>query len=317
MKGTGLLALGLLTVLSNAIAALIDVTAKVREAVRDNALSIAVNNNNFGDPQMGQIKELVVEFGLGDKIGRKTAGENGNFEIKGSADTPLTIIKATYRVEGVHDYGLKEYVYTSKDLPHSEANPWKLVCQLPYNAQYTAWIQVKADLAGKVVEFDSTNPLVRSRQKVQTYTTVEGDQVYEVPDWVSGEGACYTIPAGVTVVAVKFRETGYDTRVAGSFSCNDDDYSVLWQKATRTCYLCMRSRYMDCPDRERSEWLGDAVLEMEECFYAYDLSSMTVRPVMRFMCPTTRPTGACPWQPEPGRGGESPPPPSRRKPDGT
>ena len=273
MKKTGLLALGLLTVLSNAIAAPIDVTAKVREAVRDNALSIAVNNNNFRDPQMGQIKELVVEFRLGDKIGRKAAGENGNLEIKGSADTPLTIIKATYRVEGVHDYGLKEYVYTSKDLPHSEANPWKLVCQLPYNAQYTAWIQIKADSAGKVVEFDSTNPLVRSRQKVQTYTTVEGDQVYEVPDWVSGEGACYTIPAGVTVVAVKFRETGYDTRVAGSFSCNDNDYSVLWQKATRTCYLCMRSHYMDCPDRERSEWLGDAVLEMEECFYAYGLSS--------------------------------------------
>jgi hypothetical protein len=30
---------------------------------------------------------------------------------------------------------------------------------------------------------------------------------------------------------------------------------------------------MDCPVRERAEWLGDAVLEMEECFYAYDLSS--------------------------------------------
>jgi hypothetical protein len=178
--------------------------------------------------------------------------------------------------ENLHDYGLKAYVYTSKDLPHSEAKPWKLVCQLPYNAQYTAWIQVKADAAGKMIEFDSTNPLVRSRQKVQTVTTVEGEQEFEVPAWVSGEGACYTIPAGVTVIAVKFRETGYDTRVAGSFSCNDNDYTVLWQKATRTCYLCMRSRYMDCPDRERAEWLGDAVLEMEECFYAFDRSSHTL-----------------------------------------
>ena len=40
---------GLLTVLSNAMAAPIDVTAKVREAVRDNVLSIAVNNSAFGD----------------------------------------------------------------------------------------------------------------------------------------------------------------------------------------------------------------------------------------------------------------------------
>ena len=30
---------------------------------------------------------------------------------------------------------------------------------------------------------------------------------------------------------------------------------------------------MGCPDRERGEWQGDAVLEMEECFYAVEMSS--------------------------------------------
>ena len=45
-------------------------------------------------------------------------------------------------IEGVHDYGLKEYVYTSRDLPHSEAKTWKLVCQLPYNARFAMWIRV-------------------------------------------------------------------------------------------------------------------------------------------------------------------------------
>ena len=173
----------------------------------------------------------------------------------------------------IKDYGLKEYVYTSKDLPHSETNAWTLVCQLPYNAQFTPWIQVKTDSAGQVIVCDSSNPLARCREAPQRYTTVSGDQSYEAPKWINGEGALYTIPAGVTVVAVKYRETGYDTQVAGSFSCNDNDYSILWQKATRTCYLCMRDSYMDCPDRERAEWLGDAVLEMEECFYAFDVSS--------------------------------------------
>jgi hypothetical protein len=28
------------------------------------------------------------------------------------------------------DYGLKEYVRVSKDLPHSEDKPWKLVCAM-------------------------------------------------------------------------------------------------------------------------------------------------------------------------------------------
>jgi hypothetical protein len=266
--------LGLLTVSSDAIAAPIDVTAKFREAVKDNALSIAASGDTFGNPQTGEAKELVVEFRLGNDIGRNAVGEGGVLEIKGSADKPLTIIKATYKLEGAKDFELREYVYTSKDLPHSEANSWKLVCQLPYNARFTMWIQVKADAAGKVIEFDSSNPLMRATQCVQKYTTVEGVQAYEMQDWIGGEGAIYTIPAGVTVVAVKFRETGYDTNFAGSFSCNDNDYNTLWKKAARTLYLCMRTRcFMGCSDRERNEWLGDAVVEMEECFYALDLSS--------------------------------------------
>jgi len=174
---------------------------------------------------------------------------------------------------GLKDYGLREYVYTSKALPHVEEQPWKLVCQLPYNAQYTAWIQLKADATGKEIVLDSTNPLVPAKQQPQKYTTTEGEQVFEAKGWVNGEGAIYRIPAGVTVLAVKFRETGYDTEFAGSFSCNDDDYNILWQKATRTCYVCMRNHFMDCPDRERAPWMGDAILQMEECFYAFSASS--------------------------------------------
>lgn len=97
-----------------------------------------------------------------------------------------------------------------------------------------------------------------------------------IAGWISGEGAIYAIPAGVTVKAVKYRETGCDTRFAGAFHCNDHDYNILWQKATRTCYVCMRDHFMDCPDRERAEWLGDAVLQMEECFYAFDTASHAI-----------------------------------------
>ena len=172
------------------------------------------------------------------------------------------------------DYGLKDYLYTSKDLPRTDDEPWTLVCQLPYNAQFTAWIQVTSDSAGACILFDSTNPLVECQQETQTYATIEGEQSHEISGWISGEGCRYSVPAGVTVLAVKYRETGYDTEFAGSFFCNDNDYNVLWQKATRTCYLCMREDYMDCPDRERAPWLGDAVLQIEECFYAFDLSSL-------------------------------------------
>ena len=44
----------------------------------------------------------------------------------------------------IKDYGLKEYVHLSKNLPHAESTPWQLVCTLPYNCQFQPWIQAEA-----------------------------------------------------------------------------------------------------------------------------------------------------------------------------
>ena len=151
----------------------------------------------------------------------------------------------------VRDLGLNEYVTLSKTLPHSEDQPWTLICRLPHNAQFQPWIKVDSQ-AGKIIELHSTNLLVQGMQQVQTYETIDGVQCHETEGWISGHGAYYTIPAGVTVLEVKYHETGFDADFAGSFVCNDEDYNILWQKATRTCYVCMRDHFMDCPDRERT-----------------------------------------------------------------
>jgi hypothetical protein len=170
----------------------------------------------------------------------------------------------------IKDYGLRSYERTSKDLPYSGSDQWTLICLLPHNSQFQLWMEVESD-AGRQISFNSTNHLAACMQPVQAYTTIQGVQTYETPGWISGQGAVYTIPPGVTVRAVKYRETGYDTEFAGSFRCNDDDYNILWTKATRTCYLCMRDHFMDCPDRERTpDCLGDVCIQMEEIFYAFD-----------------------------------------------
>jgi len=167
------------------------------------------------------------------------------------------------------DYGLQEYVHLSKDLPHTEPKPWKLVCTLPYNCHFQAWIELEA-AAGQQIRFDSSNPLVSYLTPTETCSTTAGSQIHEAKNWVSGEGAIYTIPAGVTVKAVKYRQTGYDTTFAGSFECNDNDYNILWKKAARTAYLCMRDHFYDCPDRERVGFWGDGTPEMNQCFYVFD-----------------------------------------------
>jgi hypothetical protein len=170
------------------------------------------------------------------------------------------------------DYGLKSYLRTSKALPHCEAKPWKLVCALPYNCQFQPWIKVTS--AGtEPLAFNSSNPLVLYLTPTETRMTSPGTHEYEAHKWVSGEGAVYTIPPGVTVKAVKYRETGYDTDFAGHFECNDDDFNILWQRAARTAYLCMRDHFYDCPDRERVGFWGDGTPEMDQCFYVFDRRS--------------------------------------------
>ena len=178
----------------------------------------------------------------------------------------------TFNHPPMKDYGLKEYIYLSKDLPHSENVPWKLVCQMPYNCHFQPWIELES-VEGKVINLNSTNPLVLYLTKTEKYTTTSGQQNYEAKKWISGEGSVYTIPAGVKVKAVKYRETGYDTKFAGSFECNDNDYNVLWKKGARTAYICMRDWFYDCPDRERVGFWGDGTPEMNQCFYAFDTIS--------------------------------------------
>lgn len=170
------------------------------------------------------------------------------------------------------DYGLKKYIRVSRDLPHREDKDWKLVCALPHNSQFQPWIEVEAS-AGKTLTFNSSNPLVLYLTPTETRVTLDGVHEYEARNWISGEGAVYTIPAGVTVKAVKYRETGYDTTFAGSFTCNDNDFNILWQKAARTAYLCMRDHFYDCPDRERVGFWGDGTPELDQCFYIFDSKS--------------------------------------------
>jgi alpha-L-rhamnosidase len=196
----------------------------------------------------------------------------------------------TFNHPPMKDYGLKEYIYLSKDLPHTENKTWKLVCQMPYNCHFQPWIELKST-EDKVISLNSSNPLVLYLTKTEKFTTQPGNQIYEAKNWVSGEGAVYTIPAGVTVKAVKYRETGYDTKFAGSFECNDSDYNILWKKGARTAYICMRDWFYDCPDRERVGFWGDGTPELNQCFYAFDTVShalckdLVLRPLQKGFYP--------------------------------
>lgn len=164
--------------------------------------------------------------------------------------------------------GLQDYVSTEFD-----EKTRLLTCKLPYDAQITPYLSVKAT-TGKVIDIYTDHDIVTNEQCVRAqYVTCNGQQEYESLGWMNGQEVFYTIPEGVEVVAVKYRETGYDAAFSGTFHCSDEFFNQLWQRSARTLYVNMRDTYFDCPDRERAQWWGDVVNELQQCRYVLSSSA--------------------------------------------
>ena len=170
------------------------------------------------------------------------------------------------------DYGLKDYE-NSKDYENytvSKAFGEKITVDIPYNAQLTPYLKVIAP-AGKKIRITTENTLIGAVST--TYITKEGEQEFESLGWFNGEHITYKIPKDVTIVSLKYRETGYDSSFCGDFKCDDEFMNSLWQKSLRTLYVTMRDNFMDCPDRERAQWWGDVTSEMIMTMYSMDSNS--------------------------------------------
>lgn len=170
------------------------------------------------------------------------------------------------------DYGLKDYE-NSKDYENytvSKLFGEKITVDIPYNAQITPYLKIIAP-EGKKIRITTENTLIGAVST--TYITKEGEQEFESLGWFNGEHITYKIPRGVTVVSLKYRETGYDSSFCGDFKCDDEFLNSLWQKSLRTLYVTMRDNFMDCPDRERAQWWGDVTSEMIMTMYSMDSNS--------------------------------------------
>lgn len=185
------------------------------------------------------------------------------------------------------DYGLKEYTAVST-LPEGSAGV--IEAKLPYNAQVTPWLKVDAP-AGLEIDIRTDNFMGGGEANVHAkYITRDGIQEFECLGWMNGHTVRHTLPAGVKVLGLRYRETGFDTAFNGRFECDDPDLNLLWRKAARTLYVTMRDSYMDCPDRERSQWWGDVVNELGEVPYAfepraYQLTRKAVRELVSWQRP--------------------------------
>lgn len=140
---------------------------------------------------------------------------------------------------------------------------------LPKNISVTPYMKIRSK-AGLLIDIRSDNyegggePNVRAE-----YITRDGEQEFEMPNYVNGHSIIYTCPKDVEIIKLGYRETAYDTEHIGSFSCSDDFFNTLWRKSLTTMNMNMRDAIQD-PDRERSQWWGDATIVMGEILYSCD-----------------------------------------------
>ncbi len=169
------------------------------------------------------------------------------------------------------DFGLKDYENSDKYKGKTFTVKKTVTLDIPYNAQCTPYFKIESK-AGKKIGILTENTQLGSVS--DTYITKDGVQEFEALGWFNGEHITYVIPAGVRILELKYRETGYNTEFSGLFESDNKDLNTLWQKSLRTLYVTMRDNFMDCPDRERAQWWGDVTNEMAMSMYSLDANSL-------------------------------------------
>ena len=153
---------------------------------------------------------------------------------------------------------------------------------LPYAMQFSPYIKLKA-MGGEAVDIRSDRYAVRGGPGDTAhcyyghrgeYICREGEQEFEMLDWIYGEKLICRVPRSVEILQIGYRESGYDAAITASFQCDDPAANRLFEKCVRTLKVCMRENYMDCPDRERGQWIGDVSVQAPQIAYALDKNGL-------------------------------------------
>lgn len=140
-----------------------------------------------------------------------------------------------------------------------------IVMELPYNMQMQPYLKVEAPAGVEIQILSDGDRCVNT-----FYITKDGVQEFEGYYWMSAQSITYVVPAGVKILDLHYRQSGYNCEFTGSFRCEDEELNKLWVKSLNTLYITMRDNYMDCPDRERAQWWGDCTNESHMTFYCMD-----------------------------------------------
>ena len=150
-----------------------------------------------------------------------------------------------------------------------------LALSLPTDIQFSWYIDIEAEAGKKLVFYTDSYKYNDGLQSFKdTYVTKDGQQSYENYPWRSGYTLFIDAPAGVKFNKIAYRMSEFNGELMSPFTSSDSNLDILWKKAQNTVRVCMRDSFMDCPDRERGPYMGDASNQIDAALYCYDQGAL-------------------------------------------
>lgn len=234
-------------------------------------------------PQGVMLAERNIHYNAGDDIGNYTAPE---FDDSGwqmacpiakvgdepFGNTVLSLIKPPrfYEITDFENSG----AYTGKILEKDTI----LELPFPENCQFTFYFELDAEEGKRLTIYTDTYKFTDGGMPSfkDTYITKGGPQKYENYPWRSGTKLYIEAPSGVKFTKLGYRISEFNAEKTGYFISSDSRLTSLWQKGANTVNICLRDSFMDCPERERAAYAGDAANEGVSALYIYDGTALAL-----------------------------------------
>ncbi len=117
-------------------------------------------------------------------------------------------------------------------------------------------------------------------ENVDRVITRTGRQRWERFEWTGFRYLQLTIRNAtepLTIHRVAHTFTSYPVDPQGSFVCSDELLNAIWQAGANTLQLCMHDGFVDCPQREQRQFVGDAYVEVLVNFAAFGDAALTAK----------------------------------------
>ena len=280
----------------NSSVKIVDVTDKLRAAMRNGALSILASNDIAGDPAYNSVKTLEVNYTLNGVAKTQTVAENQTLNLPGAGQTgALNIVKATYGVQATAS-GPAFLVGSTAPavrvtqqlvpLKITQPTPGTYIFDMGQNMVGVARLKVRGAAGTKVqLRFaEMLNPdgtaytaNLRSARATDTYIC-KGAGLETFEPRFTFHGFRYVeitgFPGAPDLGAITGLVIGSDIPKTGEFKTS----SALVNQLQSNIDWGQRGNFLsvptDCPQRdERLGWMGDAQIFAKTATYNRDVAA--------------------------------------------